>query len=127
VLVGYFAISHKTLKIKKDTSKTLKKKLTGFSNTKKEIIPCYLIGQLSKNYSPLLGGADLVSGNDLLNLAFKNILDAYSAVGGRIILVECADIIGLKEFYEKHGFKPYDKARSENNRELIQYIRAIKD
>lgn len=123
ILVGYFSIANKTLSVRKDISKRLRKKLIGTTRKKIETIPVYLIGQLSKNYFDCLEKLNLISGEELLRLAFKKIIEAQNVVGGRIILVECADKPKLREFYERYGFKIYSQ---DNEDGLLRYIREIK-
>ncbi|MEW6065606.1 MAG: hypothetical protein AB1538_10635 [Bacillota bacterium] len=123
ILVGYFAIASKTLTIRSDISKTLRKKLTGFKIKHIKTIPVYLIGQLAKNYASNLKKLNLISGEELLRLAFKKIIEAQSVAGGRIILVECADKPKLRDFYEKYGFKIYSQ---DNEDGLLRYIREIR-
>ena len=74
VLVGYFAIANKTLTIRKGISKSLRKKLTGTKTSEIKTIPVYLIGQLSKNFKDGLDKLNLISGEELLRLAFKKII-----------------------------------------------------
>lgn len=126
VLAGYFAISNKPLNINRTVPKSLLKSLTGFKNPKIKTINCYLIGQLSKNYE--LGNTRLISGEELLRMAFKRIVSVQQTIGGRCIVVECADKPKLREFYEKYGFRLYGESCSEgeNKRKLLQYIREIK-
>ena len=76
VLVGYFAIANKTLIIREDISKTMRKKLTGFKSKEVNTIPVYLIGQLAKNYNYDIKKLKLISGQELLRLAFEKILKA---------------------------------------------------
>lgn len=123
VLAGYFAIANKTLTIRKDISKTLRKKLTGTKTRDITTIPVYLIGQLAKNFEGNLKRLNLISGEELLRLAFKKILEAQSVAGGRIILVECMDNPKLRAFYERYGFKFYSQ---DNEDGLLRYIREIK-
>lgn len=124
VLVGYFAIANKVLKIRHDISKNLRKKLTGSKTKDIKEIPVYLIGQLAKNHFGNLKKLNLISGEELLRLAFKKILEAQSVAGGRIILVECSDLPKVREFYERYGFRFYSQ---DNEDGLLRYIREIKE
>ena len=80
----------------------------------------FLIGQLAKNAN---FPQTLISGKNLLILAYKEIMKAYEVVGGKIILVECNDDPYHRKFYEDDDFRIFDK--SENG--LLQYIRKLQD
>ncbi|WP_425058858.1 hypothetical protein [Sporomusa carbonis] len=55
-----------------------------------------------------------------MDYAFDVIDKAFSAVGGRFVLVECADTAKLKAFYEGYGFEFLQKPN-----ELLQLIRFL--
>ena len=120
VLVGYFAIALKTMTVLPNVSPTLRKRLTGFKSSEFSAIPVILLGQLAKNYES--GYNSLISGEELLYLAFKKIIEAQRAVGGRIILVECKKHPYLINFYTKYGFIKYDMDKHDG---LLKYIREI--
>lgn len=120
VLVGYFALAPKTLTVAPDVSNTLRKRLTGSKTTEYNEIPVFLIGQLSKNY--INDYNKLITGEQLLYLAFEQILLARRIIGGRIILVECKKHPRLTEFYTKYGFIKYDVDKQD---ELLRYIREV--
>ncbi|WP_312560815.1 hypothetical protein [Anaerospora sp.] len=122
VLVGYFALSSKGLSVRRNVSATLRKKITGSKSREITAIPVFLIGQLSKNYADNLDKLSLISGAELLRMAFRKIIEAQRLTGGRIILVECIDNKKLEEFYTRHGFIFLDK---DGNDGLFRYIREI--
>lgn len=119
-LVGYFALAFKGLSVRKNVSKSLRRKITGSKTREIMAIPVFLIGQLSKNYSQ--GLDKLITGAELLRLAFQKIIEAQRLTGGRVILVECANIEKLKNFYTDHGFSLLD---TDGNDGLLRYIREI--
>ncbi|RGW15228.1 GNAT family acetyltransferase [Enterococcus asini] len=120
-LAGYFSIANKPLIIQKKVysklSTSLQKKLMGFGHkTDQRNYECkgYLIGQLGKNYSVQAQVARQLSGKDLLELAYRKILEAHEIVGGRIVHLECQDIPALKKFYEGNGFREIKDFESPN-------------
>lgn len=122
VLVCYFAIAFKVLNIRKRIIPSMRKKLTGGTANSIKEIPVFLIGQLSKNYYDGLDKLQLITGEDLLRLAFQKIINAQRITGGRIILVECRDSDNLINFYTKHGFSLFDK---DENDGLLRFLRPI--
>lgn len=122
VLVGYFALASKGLTIRKNVSPTMRKKITGSRTREINGIPVFLIGQLSKNYANDMDKNGLISGHDLLRLAFIKIKEAQHLTGGRIALVECKDNQKLKDFYTRYGFTYLDRDGADG---LLRYIREI--
>lgn len=134
-LVGYYAITNKTICIKKEAlSKTLAKRISKFAtydiNNKSYTIPALLIGQLSKNYSN--GNDALISGDELIELAFESIKEAQKIIGGKVVFLECEDEKKLIDFYTKHNFSTFGKRQLDrdeveviNGRYLLQMITYI--
>ncbi|MEI6287759.1 MAG: N-acetyltransferase [Bacillota bacterium] len=122
VLVGYFAIAIKSLHIAKDVSQSLRRILTGTKSNAFMSVPVFLIGQLAKNYCN--SHNRLVEGKTLLKFALDYIFRARVWVGGRIVLVECADIGQLHKFYSDNGFRRYETDSEDG---LIRYIMKIED
>jgi len=118
VLVGYFAIAIKVLPIKKGTSATLRRKLTGFKD--KEAALAILIGQLAKNFHN--GYNQLISGQDLLCLAMQKVKELHRLGGCRVVLLECKPEPKLIDFYRRNGFIPYDQDEKTGLVQLIRYI-----
>ncbi|EAX46811.1 conserved hypothetical protein [Thermosinus carboxydivorans Nor1] len=99
-ILAYFSVALKVVKIAPGITRSKAKKLDGlYSNI--EQTPGYLIGQLAKNDA----AADRIGGKEILDYAFAIIARAFSAVGGRFVLVECADKPKLLSFYETNGFQ----------------------
>ena len=123
VLIGYFALTNKVVRIKKKLlSNSLRKKIVRFSEQsnleKNYLVSLPLIGQLGKNYKNEYN--KLISGRELLTLACDKIIEAQNILGGKFAFVECEDIEKLKEFYESNGFicfgkRDLDKAEREKN------------
>ena len=132
VIVGYFALSHKIIKIQKDIFKgRTKNRLLRFAQfdetTNNYLISLPLIGQLSKNYFSNYN--QLISGNQLLKLACEKVKEAQEIIGGRFVFLECEDNIKLKDFYKSNGFRQFNGKRLDKNKverdsgeELIQML-----
>ena len=120
-LVGYYSIALQVLDLDRITSKSLRKKITGFKRENKLGAAVYLIGQMSKNFH---NGADkLISGQELFLMAIQDILQAHQSVGGRIVVVECKNDDKLRKFYEKTlGFQLIDTADDES---MLKYMTMI--
>lgn len=109
VLAGYFTLALKVFHIglkQARISNTLKKRIRRFSiyneDIKRDIVAAPLIAQIGKNYTN--GYNDLISGDELLQLACDTVADAQRLLGGRFVYLECEDTSRLLEFYESNGF-----------------------
>ena len=112
--VGYFTLTHKSLVLEDFTevSKSLEKKIKWFSDTYQigdmreprtiQIASMILIAQLGKNYTN--GVNKLISGQQLLDIAFEKIIEIQRDVGGRFVCVECEDSPNLLKYYIANGF-----------------------
>lgn len=112
VIVGYFALAHKIIRVPRDTFKgKTKHRLLRFNQANQEeneyLIAVPLIGQLSKNYNSKYN--ELITGNQLLELAFDKIKIVQKIIGGKFVFLECEDNEKLKNFYEKNGFKYFSE------------------
>lgn len=106
-LIGYFTLSYKLLHASpRNLGSNWKRRISRFgnydTNLKKYSIPAPLIGQLSKNYTNGLN--EMISGDELLKMAFEKIAIVQRVIGGRIVFLECQDNLKLIEFYERNGF-----------------------
>lgn len=112
VIVGYYALANKVYVVRNldKLSTSLRKRLRKFAKHNAELrqyeIPMPLIGQLGKNYAN--GYDKLITGKELLHLAFDRIRTMQMCVGGKLAYLECAMIPGLIRFYEENGFKQMD-------------------
>lgn len=125
-IYGYISIALKILSIPEEASNRMRKKLDGFSAKiqGKPIhdIPCYLIGQLSRNSNV---PKDALSGAKLLDYAYSVISQSVDAVGGRYIMIECHDKEKLIHFYQQNSFKEIAWIPDENIA-MVQMIRKIR-
>ncbi len=106
-MIGYFTLSFKLLHASRNRlAASWQRRMSKFgtydSSLKKYSVPAPLIGQLSKNYTDGLN--NMISGNELLKMAFEKIAGVHMVIGGRIVFLECQDNPKLIEFYERNGF-----------------------
>lgn len=96
----HFSLALKSLKFDVSLSKTRIRKIDGLSN-KIEDTSVYLLGQLAKNelYQKETDGKEILEG-----YVFPLVAQAVKYVGGRIILIECANKEKLISFYGNNGF-----------------------
>lgn len=124
-LAGYFALANKTFLIKR--SKKLGAKLAArirkFAKVIDEVdtyqISAPLIAQLGKNYHN--GNNKLITGDELLKMACDKVQRIHSEMGGKIAYLECEDKPKLRDFYERNGFREFDKRPLEkSDRDLFK-------
>ncbi len=100
-------MSLKTLRIPDGVSNRKRKDLDGFNakihGAPIRDVPCYLIGQFSKN-SAIPKEQQILSGDELMELALSALRPAFDVVGGRHVMVECRDKKTLLDFYHRNGF-----------------------
>lgn len=118
VIVGYFALTDKVTKIKKNAlSKTLSRRIKRFSRNEDiknyYIVSLPLIGQLGKNFANNYN--ELISGDVLLKLACDKVKEAQQILGGKFVFIECEDKPKLRDFYESNGFVCFDKRNLEKD------------
>lgn len=114
VLVGYFALSNKYIRISSKwlgkASSSLRRRISKFathdSALKAYILAAPLIAQLGKNYQN--GYNKLITGSELLSEACEKIRRLQFDVGGRFVYLECEDKENLIDFYTKNGFCEFD-------------------
>jgi len=112
VLIGYFALSSKTIRIaKKALSKTLQKRINKFAvyspEHKSYQMSAPLIAQLGKNYNNEYN--QLITGDELLKIACEQVTEVHNILGGKIAYLECQDQEDLIEFYSRNGFVNFGK------------------
>lgn len=139
VLVGYFALANKYIRISakqlgKSTS-SLRRRISKFASFDKElkayILAAPLIAQLGKNYYN--GYNSLITGAELLDEACKKISRLQFDVGGKFAYLECEDKPCLTDFYSRNGFCEFDTRTLDKDEEdkiegayLVQMLKYIK-
>ena len=76
-----------------------------------------MIAQLGKNFTS--NYSELITGDELLQMACDIIADIQLSIGGKIIYIECEDKPKLLSFYERNGFRKFserqlDRASKDN-------------
>jgi hypothetical protein len=99
VLLGYFTVTMKSLKLSPILSKSKVKKIDGFRSDIKET-EAVLIGQLGKNQNY----KTQIEGKAILKTAIEIVYSTCELVGGRIVFLECANNEKVVDFYEKNDF-----------------------
>lgn len=123
-LIGFFSLTIKTFRIyKSKISSTTCKKIGKFGSFDPEqrvyIIPAPLIAQLGKNFTNGLN--NLISGDELLQLATDKVALFQQELGGKVVYVECEDKLKLLEFYKRNGFIPFGERRLDEDEKSRMY------
>jgi hypothetical protein len=117
VLVGYFALANKNIRISAKvlgtTSSTLRKRIAKFATfdakLKAYFLSAPLIAQLAKNYTNNYN--KLITGAELLDEACDKIAKIQFELGGRFAYLECEDKEKLTSFYSANGFYKFDERK----------------
>jgi hypothetical protein len=121
VLVGYYSVAIQVLTLEDDISKSIRKKITGFTDLHKNNVPVFLIGQMGKNFYN--GYNKLISGEELFAQAIIDIKEAQKLVGGRVVMIECKNDEKLKHFYNNAlGLRQIEH---DQENDLLTYVAKI--
>lgn len=136
-LIGYFSLAMKTFTVKLQNIQInhkmrsrMKRFLRYDNEAKKHVMSALLIGQLGKNY--VENCDQLITGEELLELACQKAKQAQAIVAGRFIYLECEDKPKLRRFYERNGFECFGQRSLDRDEGglagdyLLQYIKYIK-
>ena len=135
VLVGYYTLCLKTIRVTKSSvSSNLRRRLNKFAaanpDTGEMYIVSPLIAQLGKNYTN--GYNKLITGDELLSMALDRVREIQRISSGKTVYVECEDNPKLLEFYESNGFVTFNKRILEkdeadvmNGQYLMQLLRYL--
>lgn len=126
-LVAYFTLTHKSSLVPADAlSKTARKRISMHAKVD-EATDCYsvsafLIAQLGKNYA--YEGSQRITGDELMDEAFKVLQDAQHMIGGGVVFLECEDKQPLLAFYENahNRFKPYGYRHSAREQKTYRQL-----
>jgi len=99
IILGYFTVTMKSLKLSPALSKSKIKKIDGFRSDIKET-EAVLIGQLGKNQDY----KTQIDGKTILKTAIEIVYATCELIGGRIVFLECADNEKVVRFYEENDF-----------------------
>jgi len=115
IILGYYTITLKNLPFGETVSKSMIKRIDGYSNNINSA-EAVLIGQLGKNYNY----RNELSGVTLLNYAIDTVYDIHELAAGRIVFLECLDNERVVKFYQDNGFIFLQKSG-----EYLQMIRHL--
>ncbi len=128
-ILGIFALAHKAVRVMgRDLSGTVKKKIQRYAQmdekTGEMTLSAFLIGQFGKNYQ--YPESLPVSGNQLMDAAFRILEHVQHEIGGGVVYLECEEKPKLLEFYqsEKNRFRIFGERYSEGDG--IKYIQLLK-
>lgn len=128
--LGYFTITHKPIEIPAvGLSKTTVRKLEKHSRLKEAsnvyVVSAFLIAQFGKNYSVDHGVR--ITGNDLMNLANRELIDVQRKIGGCVKYLDCEADAKLIRFYQKEqGFVLYGERISEKDgKRYLQFMKLM--
>jgi hypothetical protein len=128
-LVGFFTLTGKSILIQNysQLSNTYAKKVRKFSEyyerLNAQILHVILIAQFGKNYAN--GSDKLITGDELLDLAFEKTEEAQRIIAGKIICVECVDDPKHIDFYKRNDFRIFQNrtiAPSDYSSEQPEYL-----
>lgn len=137
VLIGYYALAMKAVVIKGSLlSSQWRGRLRRFafydSDLKQFTLSLPLIGQLGKNYAHHYDR--LISGDDLLGIACETVREIQLMSSGKMVYLECEDVLPLTSFYERNGFFRFanrnldgDECDLSQTPYLVQMIKYFKD
>ena len=137
VLIGYYALAMKAVVIKGSLlSSQWRGRLCRFafydSDLKQFTLSLPLIGQLGKNYAHHYDR--LISGDDLLGIACETVREIQLMSSGKMVYLECEDVLPLTSFYERNGFFRFANRNLDGDERdlsqtpyLVQMIRYFKD
>ena len=137
VLIGYYALAMKAVVIKGSLlSSQWRGHLRRFafydSDLKQFTLSLPLIGQLGKNYAHHYDR--LISGDDLLGIACETVREIQLMSSGKMVYLECEDVLPLTSFYERNGFFRFANRNLDGDERdlsqtpyLVQMIKYFKD
>ena len=99
IILAYFTLTMKSLKLNPAVSNSKRKKIDGFRSDIKET-EAILIGQLGKDQYY----KTQIDGKIILETALGIVNETYNLVGGRIVFLECMNNTKVVKFYEENGF-----------------------
>ena len=137
VLIGYYALAMKAVVIKGSLlSSQWRGRPRRFafydSDLKQFTLSLPLIGQLGKNYAHHYDR--LISGDDLLGIACETVREIQLMSSGKMVYLECEDVLPLTSFYERNGFFRFANRNLDGDERdlsqtpyLVQMIKYFKD
>jgi len=115
IIYGFFTLTMKTLELGETLSKSIIKRIDGFSKDV-QATEAILIGQLGKNQD----FQNEIDGQSILDEALDTVDDIHKLAGGRIVFLECDENPKLVDFYSRNGFIPLQKCG--DYLQMIRYL-----
>ena len=104
IIYGFFTLTFKSLELGENLSKSVIKRIDGFSKDVQST-EAVLLGQLGKNRKY----QNNIDGQIILHYALGIVGKVHKLVGGRIVFLECDENPKLVDFYQRNGFEPLQK------------------
>lgn len=117
-MVGFYALSIKSLVLSDDLNTSQKKSYFGTSQTNGNVIPAILIGQLGKNDAV----ESTFTGSDLMSLIFGYIRNVDKLLPSVVSYVEHNGSQKLRDYYEKHDFTYLPRKAEEKEKGLYCHV-----
>ena len=120
---AYFTLSHKSMISEEQMSRSKIQKYAGFKDA--PTLNFVLIGHLGKWVKRQADGTYLrseIKSSSILDYAFDIICSASELIPCRCVLVECSDVMKVRQAYERYGFSFFQNDGTHN-----QYVKLIPD
>lgn len=129
VLAGIFTLAHKALEVTNvNISSTVRRKLSRYAQldteSDKYSVSAFLIAQFGKNNN--IPSEYVISGNELMDLAFEILKHIQYYVGGGVIYLDCENTEKVLNFYKSdyNRFRIFGERISEVDRKrYLQLLR----
>lgn len=128
-VIAFFTLAHKAVKIDGSLlSKSMCRRFDRYAEKNPDDggynASAFLIAQFGKNAS--YNGGIVLSGNELMALAFKSLKAAQHLVGGGIVYLECEDIPALLGFYANDANRFREFGLRDSKSDGIQYKQLLR-
>ena len=115
IILGYYTITLKNLPFLPAVSKSMVKRIDGYSNNVNSA-EAILIGQIGKDYNR----RSEINGSEIIDYAINTVYAIHNLAGCRIVFLECLDNDKILKFYTDNGFVFLQKSG-----EYVQMIRYL--
>ncbi|MCL2815301.1 MAG: hypothetical protein FWD23_11940 [Oscillospiraceae bacterium] len=114
-ILGYYTITLKNLPFTENVSKSMIKRIDGYSNNVNSA-ESILLGQFGKDYH----FKNKISGSEIMAYAMDTVYSIHDLAGCRIVFLECGDNDKIIKFYQGNEFVFLQK--SGQYVQLIRYL-----
>lgn len=128
-MLGFFTLANKIIELNRgQISRRTERMVQRFgelnTTTNTYSISAPLIAQFGKNYAD--GLDTLISGNELMVIALRQVQAVQKLIGGRAVYLECEDNEKLYSFYTDMGYTEFDKRYTKDDLETPYYHQMMK-